>query len=98
MNPLSEFPKEGEYSSTINLSDTINSLIDNEPESDAEENERCILGGDIESDDKNCEINIEDDAKDSSYQFLKPESKPIRTSGPRALRRRPGNGRCHCKQ
>ena len=75
----------------MNLSDTINSFITNEPLSDGEANEGCILGRDMESDDKNGGINIEDDSKDSSEQFLKPETKPIRASGPRALRRRPGN-------
>ena len=75
----------------MNLSDTINSFITNDPSSDGEPNESCILGRDIKFDDKNGEMNMANDSKDSSEHFLKPETKPIRASGPRALRRRPGN-------
>ena len=91
MNPLSEYAKEGEYSSNISLSDTINSFITNEPAPEEEGNESCPLGGEIESDGKHCEIDVNDETKDTPDPFLKPEMKPVRNTGPRALRRRPGN-------
>ena len=91
MKPLSEYTKEGEYSSNISLSGTINSFILSEPAPEEEGNEDCPLGGEIESDDKHCEGEVDDQTKDSSEPFLKPEMKPVRNTGPRALRRRPGN-------
>ena len=75
----------------MSLSDTINNFIISEPAPEEEGNEDCPLGGEIESDDKHCEIDVDDETKDSSEPFLKPETKPVRNTGPRALRRRPGN-------
>ena len=75
----------------MSLSDTINNFIISETAPEEEGNEDCPLGGEIESDDKQCEIDVDDETKDSSDPFLKPEMKPVRNTGPRALRRRPGN-------
>ena len=74
----------------MSLSDTINNFIISEPAPEEEGNEDFPLGGEIESDDKQCEIDVDDETKDSSEPFLKPEMKSVRNTGPRALRRRPG--------
>ena len=75
----------------MSLSDTINNFIISEPAPEEEGNESCPLGGEIESDDKQCEIDVDDETKDTSEAFLKPETKTVRNTGPRALRRRPGS-------
>ena len=73
--------------SSCKLSATIKTFVSCEEDIDSEN-----------EDDKSVELSenkdptIEDiDSNDKSENFLKPDNKVVRGSGPRALRRRPGN-------
>ena len=77
-----------------NFSNTIKSFNSNEPIIKIEGNQDISLTEDMHD----CAINYhatDNNLNRQSDQFLKPETKAVRGSGPRALRRRPGKHSKH---